>query len=284
MRTGLGLRRRSASLLRDVLPPVLARVLMPTVDRRFTGPYSSWEEARAASTGYDAPEILEAVKASMLKVRSGEAAWERDSVIFDSIKYAWPVLAGLLWAASRSDNVLNVLDFGGSLGTSYVQNLRFLEHLRELRWNIVEQEHFVRAGRESFETSQLRFYESVEECLSETRPNVLLVSGSLQFLEQPYAFVETLHSTPCSYLIFDRIPFLPDEDRVVVQNTARPIYDAAYASWFVNERRFLGLLEPHFELVAEFAIWSTIVVRGASAEEKGFLFERRDGSRPAPAG
>ena len=55
--------------------------------------------------------------------------YERDSVLFDTIRYSWPLLSDLLRAASEDQNHLSVLDFGGSLGSSYYQNRVFLSHL-----------------------------------------------------------------------------------------------------------------------------------------------------------
>ena len=51
------------------------------------GDYASWEDAEQLSKGYDAVEIAEKVLASTLKVKNGEAVFERDSVIFDKIEY-----------------------------------------------------------------------------------------------------------------------------------------------------------------------------------------------------
>ena len=59
-----------------------------------SGDYRSWGEAMAASTGYDTEIILEKTKTALLKVKNGEAAYERDSVAFDEIQYAWPPATG----------------------------------------------------------------------------------------------------------------------------------------------------------------------------------------------
>src|SRR5262245_44680393 len=98
------------------------------------GDFADWAEAKRACSGYDSDVILERVKAALLKVKRGEAVYERDSVLFDSKQYSWPVLASLLWIASQHQNRLTVMDFGGSLGSSYFQNREFLGHLTGLRW------------------------------------------------------------------------------------------------------------------------------------------------------
>ena len=107
--------RNVAKLL---LPPIVLegwRIIQSHHGRDFglIGDYSSWNEAVAASTGYDAELILEKTKTALLKVKNGEAIYERDSVLFNEIQYTWPLLAGLMWVAAQSRRRLNVLDFGG---------------------------------------------------------------------------------------------------------------------------------------------------------------------------
>lgn len=41
----------------------------------------------------------------MLKIASREAAYERDSVLFDKVQYSFPVLGGLLRAAIANGGV-----------------------------------------------------------------------------------------------------------------------------------------------------------------------------------
>jgi hypothetical protein len=52
-------------------------------------------------------------------VKTGEAVYERDSVLFDEIQYSFPVIAALLRVASANKGKLNVLDFGGSEKSHY---------------------------------------------------------------------------------------------------------------------------------------------------------------------
>jgi putative methyltransferase (TIGR04325 family) len=72
---------------------------------------------------------------------------------------------------------LTVLDFGGSLGSTYFQNRKFLNFIGDLSWNIVEQPHFVKTGRLYFQNEILHFYYDVEECVKKENPNVLILSS-----------------------------------------------------------------------------------------------------------
>src|SRR5438105_368398 len=87
-------------LIKDLLPRAvvtsLGRVLAREAEQIiFTGDYKSWEEAGKDSTSYDAPEILRKTRASLLKVKTGEAAFERDSITFDVMQHNFSLLSGL---------------------------------------------------------------------------------------------------------------------------------------------------------------------------------------------
>ncbi len=59
-------------------------------------------DATAAATGYDTDEILARVLAATRAVVAGQAAFERDSVLFAHQAYSYPILAALLRAAARN--------------------------------------------------------------------------------------------------------------------------------------------------------------------------------------
>jgi hypothetical protein len=55
------------------------------------------------SHGYDNDTILKKCKDALLKVKNGEAVYERYSVLFDKVQHSFPVLAGLLRAAIANE-------------------------------------------------------------------------------------------------------------------------------------------------------------------------------------
>lgn len=237
------------------------------------GDYGSWPEAQAASGGYDQAIILERVKAAMLKVKRGEAAYERDSVVFERVEYSWPVLASLMWIAAQHEGRLSVLDFGGSLGSTYFQNRAFLTCLRQVRWSIVEQAHFVACGKEHFQDEVLHFYESLADCRQSESPDVVFLGSVLQYLEKPYEVLSALVDLALGALMIDRTPFSrTDRERLTIQRVPPSIYPASYPCWLLNEQRMHRLLEPRYRLVTVIPAPETA---NASAVLKGFLYERR---------
>jgi len=250
------LRQRLTGMAKDWLPPVLARQLR-RLSRlgggiTFEGPFATWDEAAKHSSGYDGAQILEKVLAATLKVKHGEAVFERDSVLFDEIQYAWPVTAGLLWTAARDGGRLSVLDFGGSLGSSYFQNRKFMEGLPSVRWSVVEQAHFVEAGRKHIQDERLAFYPTIAECVAAEKPNVVLLSSVLQYLEDPYAVLDELLRSGAEIILVDRTSFHDGEnDFIAVQKVGEAIYPASYPLWIFSKNKFMNHLTGSFELVTE---------------------------------
>lgn len=243
--------------VRSLAPPLIVDGYRQLTKKKkfyyLSGDYQSWDEAVAASTGYDAELILEKTKQALLQVKNGQAVYERDSVLFDEVQYSWPLLAGLMWVAAQSGGDLNVLDFGGSLGSTYFQNRTFLRGLSWVRWNIVEQPRHVEIGRQWFEDNTLRFYRNIEECLAETKPNVVILSSILQYLETPYYFLRKLMELPCNDFLIDRTPFWDGPtDRLCVQHVQPDVYPASYPSWILARGRFLEVVSRNLDLVVEF--------------------------------
>jgi len=265
-------------ILKDITPPIALALFRHLSDKAtdFSGNYRTWDEARRASSGYDSEAILAKVKDALLKVKNGDSIYERDSVLFDKIEYSWPLLAGLLWVSSRSGNSLNLIDFGGSLGSTYFQNLKFFTHLYELKWSIVEQKKFVECGRSHFENSHLKFYQGLDECIGERHPDAILFSSVIQYLEKPYELLADVVGRGFTYIIFDRTSFLENgDDRITVQKVPNEIYPASYPAWFFNRDKLLSFFSGTYDLIADFDSFESFRLEGQTAQNKGFIFVKK---------
>jgi len=239
------------NLIKYLLPPIMFLMLKRFnnpknyIDKHnnltYSGDYTSWEAAMQSADGYSKPQILEKVRASVLKVKTGEAAYERDSVVFEKPQYPWPLIALLLQISTRHGDTLHVIDFGGSLGSTYFSCRTFLDGLKNWSWSVVEQEHFVTCGRKEIEDGRLQFFYTVEEVLKESNGvKVLLLSSVLQYLPAPYAWLHKLLDFGFEYVLFDRTAFLEQgEDRLTLQYVPPAIYEAVYPAWFFNKENIL---------------------------------------------
>jgi len=241
------------------------------------GTYYSWEEALKNCTSYKADEILEKTLKATLAVKNGEATYERDSVLFDKIEYSWPLTAGILLAASKSSGNFNILDFGGSLGTTYFQNRKFIGQLSDVSWHIIEQPHYVELAKKFIESSDLKFYENITELDQNIKIDVVLLPSVLSYLENPYEILDSLLKLNPPVLIIDRTCFnrKPDENDVIrIQNVPSDIYIASYPCRFFNERKLVSFIESNGYMTLE--KFSSNEQFDSRANLNGFIFTKKN--------
>jgi len=246
------------TLVKDWCPPFVLNVLRRATARpaspppRFEGVYSTWEEAAARAGGYDSDAIFARTRDAILKVVRGEAAFERDSVILDRPEYPLFLIASLLHVAAASDGRLDILDFGGSLGSSFFQCRPFVSSIRRLRWSVVEQPHYVAFGKAELENEVLRFHRTIAECLSVEHPNVAVLSGVLHCIPSPWGVVDEIIAAGLPYVIIDRQPLSPlPTDRVSISRVPKEIYEGSYPLWWLSEPRFRAAWAAWYDVVAE---------------------------------
>jgi putative methyltransferase (TIGR04325 family) len=258
------------SILKDWLPPVFLRLVkgLTRVENRYVGNYKNWDDAAALCIGYDAQSILDKVLQAALKVKNNEAVFERDSVIFDEIHYSWPVTAALMWVAAKNNGKLHVLDFGGSLGSTYYQNRKFLSKLEVISWSVVEQAHFVDVGKKYIEDETIKFYSSVQDSVDVQLPNVIIFSSVIQYVSNLEFLFEQINSFKKCVLIFDRTPFSNlSQNKICIQYVSSRVYEANYPMWILSKARFFSQLE-NWRLIEEFAC-----SEGAMRSSSGVTFD-----------
>ncbi|TDQ09251.1 TIGR04325 family methyltransferase [Pedobacter metabolipauper] len=217
------------------------------------GDYPSWSKVTSAAGGYDSDIILQKTKDSLLKVKAGEAVYERDSVIFNEKEYPYSLLAYLMLSVTIKKRPLHILDFGGSLGSTYYQIKDFLTSDKCASWNVVEQEHYVACGKANFEDDTLKFYNSIDECYADKDIDFVLLSSSVQYLPEPHVFLKKLATYNFDFLLFDRTAFsYTSDDRLTLQIVPPEIYPASYPAWFFHEEFFLSHFSDQYKVVAEF--------------------------------
>jgi putative methyltransferase (TIGR04325 family) len=240
------------------------------------GDFKNWVEAEKCCVGYGDKSILQKCYDSILKIKNKEAIYERDSVLFEKKYYNWGVISALMQVAIENKNTLKVLDFGGSLGSSYYQNLSHIEKIENVQWSVIEQDNFVKCGRENFEDDKLKFYFTIEECLLHNKPNVVLLSSVLQYLEKPHELIENILSLDIDNIIIDRTAFIESErDIVTIQNVPEEIYTANYPAWFFNKEKFLSHFDHCSELIEfDSGITHPRIVNDHNAYWSGFIIKK----------
>jgi putative methyltransferase (TIGR04325 family) len=239
----------------------------------FRGNYAAWPGARAASPGYDDAAVLTRVAAAVREVKAGRAAWERDGVTFTTPAVNAPLLAALRQSAQTGGDRLDVVDFGGSLGSSWWQHRTALGGLDSVRWRVVEQAHYVAAGAE-FAGDGLSFHASIDEALAGGPPAVILLSSVLPYLESPLDLLTDISARKFPHVIIDRTPLVRSgRARLAVQCTPPELGGGGYPCWLFSRSQLLAPLQADYGLVQE---WLALDDLAPGVEHRGFYFRRKE--------
>lgn len=260
--------------IKQLVPPVLFRAMKRLFNPQWVGDFSDWNEVSRLCRGYSQQSIVDHQIRSQRKVLNGEAAFERDGYLFAQPEINFPFMSAMLMA-SRDRESISVLDFGGALGSTYVQHSSvFKSQLQsKVYWSIVEQPIFVKAGKNEFQSDSLKFFETIQDAAVLRAPDLIFSSSTLQYLESPEMWIKELTSLGAPYLFLDRIAFNGEsKKRLTLQKVPRNIYEASYPCWFFNESDFLKLFQDSYEL-----IWSFHNSDQADIPSyfKGFFFRRK---------
>lgn len=262
------------SFIKLFCPPILINIARYLLGNqiRFKGNYETWAQAQNDATGYDGNLIFQKVKEATLKVVSGDAVYERDSVCFYEKDYRWPLISCLMFISSNQNNQLRIVDFGGALGSLYFQHKFFLSSLNQLNWSVVEQQHFVEYGKNYLQNDQLRFHATLDEAIKNTNSNTILLSSVLQYIENPQKLLKEVARLGFKYILIDRTPFITsDKDRLTVQIVPDSIYAASYPAWFFSTLKFNNLMhELGYRFVCNFDCEEEVGI----GQFKGFLLEK----------
>lgn len=277
--------RSKVSMLKENIYPFYRKLTRKTPEYGWSGNYATWQQAKKQCTGYDNHQILEKVKKSVLKVKNGEAVYERDSVLFDKIQYQPELLQAIKQIAIENNNDLNIIDYGGSLGSSYFQYKALLNGTNISSWNVIEQAHFVSCGNEFIADAVLHFYNKIDEAIAAHHSRVLLMSSVLQYLEYPYQFINEILSKNFQYILIDRTAFIiDDKERITIQQVPPAIYPASYPAWFFNETKFLNAFKVKHELLHSFEslIDPKEKIDNKLTYRKGFIFKLKQSPDEKP--
>jgi putative methyltransferase (TIGR04325 family) len=145
-----------------------------------------------------------------------------------ALSYDYPMM---FWLSRILHHESRVFDFGGNLGTHFYVYNRYLRFPLGVRWTVCEVPSIAAAGARLARlrnAGQLRFttdYEALDGC------DILLASGSLQYLEKPTLpeILSGLTQAP-RHLLLNRIPLYDGEPYVTLQNGGQTYYPQLVAN------------------------------------------------------
>jgi putative methyltransferase (TIGR04325 family) len=186
------------------------------------------------------------------------------------------LLASLLHEVISKKGNLNVLDFGGSLGSSYFQHLTMFSKCN-LSWHVIEQKHFVEAGKKYFQSESLHFHESIDECTSLHEVDFVLLSSVLQYMEEPESIIRNLKNTKANVILIDKtIVNYSQRNRIYVQKVPPYIYPASYPCWSFSEEWLIEKLFDSYKLSTDFVSLPFPELSNINSLFKGYVFSKKN--------
>lgn len=240
----------------------------------FAGDYKTWIDASVHSTGYDDSKILDKVKESTLAILAGKGAYERDSVIFKDIVFSFHILA-YIEKIAITNNKVTILDFGGALGSTYLQNKNFLLSIpAAINWIVIEQPEFTKVGNDIYkEDNNITFLNSISQLTD--MPNLILFSGVLQYIDSYKIILADALNLNAEYIIVDRT-FVAERERICIETVPEKIYKAVYPLRIFNEKEFIAIFQNRYNLEYEYHSYvdEDIIFEDMTAFVKGFIFKK----------
>ena len=265
--------------IKTLLPPLLLDFYKKVNTKYgYFGDYNNWQAAQKYTTSFEDNAILDKIKDSINKFLNGQAVFERDSIIYEEPQYSWQLLTTLLYIAAQKENI-NILDFGGSLGSTYFTHKKFLPKNISYNWSVVELEKFVVYGKKYFEDSQLKFYLNIDEAMNHNSFDIIALSGVICYLDKPYQFLEHLINKKFEYIFIDRTLFFESNDRITIQKVHPSIYNANNSCWVFNKKKMADFFEKDYEIIEFFKICTpavNIYQPFDIAQEHGLILKRKN--------
>lgn len=213
----------------------------------YKGPYKNWAIAKDNSVGYDSKEILQKVTKSALYVKNTKKGYERDSVISYQIDIDEYLLKIFQNYSDKKNKSINILDFGGSLGSLYFKYKDKIKN--KFNWSIIEQKNFVIEGKKNFQNNELNFFNNIEEYKNIFLPNIIIASSSLQYLERYQELLKDMLNLKPDYIVVLKTPFSEKMfDEIYIQKPGKNIYKSTYPSWIFSYKSFLNILNENYTL------------------------------------
>lgn len=208
----------------------------------YSGNYSNWDEVAQKCRGYDDEAIFEKVKRAALEVVAGRACYEQDSWLFYTRKYNYPLISYINYFFLLNGHLQKrIVDWGGSLGSTYYQNREFWNRQQiNYQWIVVEQPHFVEFGKEKISDSFLSFMHINE--IEVNNNDIVLMSSVLQYIPDYKDVLKQILDMQPLGVILERTP-VGKRERIVMEKIKEPIYNADYPARLLCEDDLVSYIE-----------------------------------------
>jgi putative methyltransferase (TIGR04325 family) len=179
-------------------------------------------------------------------------------------------LLSAILGTPRSTSKLRVLDWGGSLGSTYRQNKDLIAAAGvEVEWVVLEQQHLVEIGSREFSNNQLSFTSNIDS-IPLGYFDIVIFASSICYIDATNKILEEVKSLRPRAIAFDRTPIVKKGPELIgSQTVGRKIYRASYPIRVFSIGLIEAALSPEYRKVSE---WICDLQPDPKSTSRGMFF------------
>lgn len=160
-------------------------------------------------------------------------------------------------------STITVIDIGGACGAHYFFLRKILPDTVHLVWRVVETPEMVKKASQ-LTTNELSFHSSIQEASQSDKIDVVIASGVLPYVPDPYNFLENIIEIAPNYISIHRTFFIDGVSDVIdirksylSENGIGPLpecftdREVEYPETTLGLNKFRSKLESNYELMLE---------------------------------
>jgi putative methyltransferase (TIGR04325 family) len=257
-------------IIRSFIPPILNDYI---ASRKwsFEGNFNSFEEASKRCKGYSDKETVDEIKKKFIETRKTKS---KKNTLLDP--YDQQILSAFFITLGTLDKRdLRVLDLGGGFGAHYYQLKIAAGKKLNLFWDVVETTTLTKEARKLNMNDDLNFYDNIDPLLHKNY-DIILTSGTLQYLPDPDDMFLKLRNINHSFLIINRFPIIEEaSDRLTIQSVPKSYYSASFPSWFFSNDKWIAAFETGHNINFRWFSMSEVYLGMQKVPFQGFLLGKK---------
>jgi putative methyltransferase (TIGR04325 family) len=135
-----------------------------------------------------------------------------DKRVIDSNSLKVVTAIGLL------DKNVQILDVGGSVGTHHFL-AKLLYPQKSFEWRIVENKSMVELQNQQEISAELKYYHDLSVAIEGFKPDLIILSSSLQYLDEPLKKLKVLANLGSKFLLITKTPMSKKGPITIIQTS-----------------------------------------------------------------
>lgn len=217
------------------------------------GVYNNFSELPATGSGFESDKWVESNFKKTKEIMDSYIA-SQNSDVRKYGEFKATHLQSQIAHCYSQNNSCRVLDFGGGMGTTFIESLYSLPECENLSFDIVEGEQNCIKGREIFKDDKRVSF--IERLPAKKKFDIIHISSSLQYIEDWKSLLhEMCERYDAEYFVFNDLPANNIKNTYA---TIQNYYDSKISYWFFKLEDIVNFVESeNYKLIFQSDFYGT---------------------------